>query len=257
MGKLMEYLSVEEGREADGLRLVLVAGTPGAWGECVKAVYYVKGIDYKPVAQLMGEANDDLQQWTGQTSAPVAANNDERIRITWENMLWQAEQLAPEPRLIPDNAKDRVAMFGLLREFAGECGFAWDRRLQSIAQAGGPDVAPLLTYLANKYGYSEAELAASYTRTSQLLELCSDTLEAQKAKGSAYYIGDSLSALDIYSAVLIGIMIRPLPEEKIPMPEAMRFGFSDNHPSQNSAGDIVFEHRDYIFEQYLKLPMDF
>ncbi len=253
----MDYLSIEEGRQANGLRLVLVAGTPGAWGECVKAIYHVKGIDYKPVAQLMGEANDDLLAWTGQTSAPVAANNDERIRITWENMLWQAEQLKPEPRLIPESAKERVAMFGLLREFAGECGFAWDRRLQSVAQAGGPKAAPVLQHLADKYGYSDAELQASYIRTSQLLELCSDTLDAQKAKGSPYYIGDSLTALDIYSAVLIAVMMKPLPHEKIPMPEGMRFGFSDNHPSQDSARDIIFKHRDYIFDKYLQLPMDF
>ena len=115
----------------------------------------------------------------------------------------------------------------------------------------------MLQYLANKYGYSETELQASYKRTAQLLELCSDTLEAQKTKGSPYYIGDSLTALDIYSAVLIAVMMKPLPHEKIPMPEGMRFGFSDNHPSQDSARDIVFEHRDYIFEQYLHLPMDF
>tara|TARA_B110000444_G_C18691404_1_gene524462 strand:+ start:207 stop:968 length:762 start_codon:yes stop_codon:yes gene_type:complete len=253
----MDYLSIEEGRKADGLRLVLVAGTPGAWGECVKAVYHVKGIDYKPVAQLMGEANKDLSEWTGQTSAPVAAYNDERIRITWENMLWQAEQLQPEPRLIPDNAKQRVAMFGLLREFAGECGFAWDRRLQSVAQAGGPEAAPVLQFIAKKYGYSDAELKASYGRTSQLLELCSDTLETQKTKHSPYYIGDSLTALDIYSAVLIAVMMKPMSHEKIPMPEGMRFGFSDNHPSQDTARDVIFEHRDYIFDKYLQLPMVF
>ena len=29
----MKYLSIDEGRKARGLRLVLVAGTPGAWGE--------------------------------------------------------------------------------------------------------------------------------------------------------------------------------------------------------------------------------
>jgi hypothetical protein len=253
----MNYLSIEEGRKVDGLRLVLVAGTPGAWGECIKAIYHVKGMSYKPVAQLMGKANDDLLEWTGQTSAPVAANNDERIRITWENMLCQAEQLTPEPRLIPENAKDRIAVFGLLREFAGECGFAWDRRLQSVAQSGGPEAAPVLTYLATKYGYSEAELKASYIRTSQLLEFCSDTLEAQKVKSSPYYIGNSLTAVDIYSAVLISIMMKPLSHEKIPMPDGMRFGFSDNHPSQDSAREIVFEHRDYIFDKYLKLPMEF
>ncbi|MCY4428276.1 MAG: hypothetical protein OXC05_14785 [Halieaceae bacterium] len=253
----MDYLSIEEARRTDGLRLVLVPGTPGAWAECVKGIYHVKGLSYKPVAHLVDGPHDELREWTGQTSAPVAAYNDERIRITWENMLWQAEQLAPEPKLIPENAKDRVAMFGLLREFAGECGFAWDRRLQTIARSGGPEAAPVLAYLARKYGYSEVEVEASYIRVSQLLELCSDTLEEQKAKGSPYYIGDSLTALDIYSAVLIAIMMKPLPPEKIPMPDAMRYGFSDNHPSLDSARNIVFEHRDYIFEKYLELPMDF
>ena len=199
-----------------------------------KAIYHVKGISYKPVAHLVGGPHEELREWTGQTSAPVAAYNDERIRITWENMLWQAEQLVPEPRLIPENAKDRVAMFGLLREFAGECGFAWDRRLQTITRSGGPEAAPVLAYLARKYGYSEAEVEASYIRVSQLLELCSDTLEEQKAKGSPYYIGDSLTALDIYSAVLIAIMMKPLPCMEQPR----------NPP------DFQWENRDRLYTGY-------
>ncbi len=253
----MEYLTIEEGRKASGLRLVLVAGTPGAWGECVKAVYHVKGLDYQPVAQLMGEDNLDLLAWTGQTSAPVAAYNDERIRISWENMLWQAEQLAPEPRLVPADAAERVAMFGLLRELAGECGFAWDRRLHTISASGGPDAAPVLGRLAAKYGYSEAELEASYQRTEGLLTLCSDMLEAQREKNSPYYIGDTLTAVDIYAAVLFAIMMKPLPHEQIPMPEGMRWGFSQPMDCLEAARPIVFEHRDYIFEKYLSLPMDF
>jgi glutathione S-transferase len=253
----MEYLSVEEGREQDGLRLVLVAGTPGAWGECVKAVYHVKGIEYKPVAQLMGQENAALREWTGQTSAPVAALNDERIRISWEAMLWQAEQLQPEPRLIPEDAAQRVAMFGLLREFAGECGFAWDRRLQSIAASGGPGASPVLALLGAKYGYSEPELEASYLRVGQLLELCSDILEQQQARGSRYFIGDSLTAVDIYAAVMLAIMINPLPEADIPMPSAMRYGFSQHHPSHDRARDILWEHRQYIFDKWLKLPLEF
>ena len=253
----MEYLSLEEGRSADGLRLVLVAGVPGAWGECVKAIYHVKGLAYKPVAQLMGQENAELLDWSGQNSAPVAAFNDERIRISWEAMLWQAEQLQPEPRLIPEDAAQRVAMFGLLREFAGECGFAWDRRLQSIAASGGPEASPVLGLLAAKYGYSESEVEASYARVGQLLELCSDLLEQQQARGSRYFIGDSLTALDIYAAVMLGIMINPLPEAELPMPGSMRAGFSQHHPSQDKARDIVWEHRRYIFDTWLKLPMEF
>ncbi len=65
-------------------------------------------------------------------------------------MLWQAEQLHPEPSLIPRDPRQWIAMFGQLREFAGECGFARDRRLQSIAASGGPDAAPELGRLTGK-----------------------------------------------------------------------------------------------------------
>ena len=253
----MKYLSVAEGRKASGLRLVLVAGTPGAWGECIKAVYHVKRLAYQPVAQLMGEANDDLREWTGQTSAPVAAFDDERIRIGWENMLWQAEQLAPDPPLIPKNARERATMFGVLRELAGECGLAWDRRLQSIAAAGGPEASPVLARLGSKYGYSEAEVEASKGRVAQVLGLCSDLLEERRSAGSAYYIGDSLTALDLYSAVLIAVMVDPLPPSLCPMPTAMRAGFSAPFDCLRAARKILFEHRDFIFERHLSLPMDF
>lgn len=253
----MKYLSIDEGRKARGLRLVLVAGTPGAWGECIKAVYHVKGLAYQPVAQLMGEANEDLRDWTGQTSAPVAAYDDERIRIGWENMLWQAEQLAPEPPLIPKDARARAHMFGVLRELAGECGLAWDRRLQSIAAAGGPAASPTLARLAAKYGYSEAEVEASKVRVAQVLSLCSDLLDEQRAAGSDYYIGRSLSALDLYSAVLVAVMVDPLPDALCPMPEAMRAGFMAPFDCLKSARPILLAHRDRIFERHLKLPMDF
>ena len=253
----MKYLSIDEGRKARGLRLVLVAGTPGAWGECVKAVYHVKGLAYQPVAQLMGEANDDLLEWTGQTSAPVAAYDDERIRVGWENMLWQAEQLAPDPPLIPKAARARARMFGVLRELAGECGLAWDRRLQSIAASGGPDASRVLAHLASKYGYSELELEASKGRVAQVLGLCSDLLEEQRAAGSAYYIGTALTALDLYSAVLTAVMIDPLPHSLCPMPAAMRAGFSVPFDGLKSARPILLQHRDAIFERYLPLPMEF
>jgi glutathione S-transferase len=253
----VKYLTIEEGRRAKGLRLVLVAGTPGAWGECIKAVYHVKQLAYQPVAQLMGEPNEDLRAWTGQTSAPVAAYDDERIRIGWENKLWQAEQLAPEPPLIPKEARARALMFGVLRELAGECGLAWDRRLQSIAAAGGPEASPVLAHLANKYGYNESEVEASKRRVAQVLGLCSDLLEEQREAGSAYYIGNALTALDLYSAVLTAVMIDPLPHALCPMPAGMRAGFSAPFDCLKAARPILLEHRDFIFEHYLPLPMDF
>ena len=187
----------------------------------------------------------------------MAAYDDERIRVSWENMLWQAEALAPEPALIPKDARSRAMMFGVLRELAGECGLAWDRRLQSIAAAGGPGASPVLAHLANKYGYSEPEVEASKVRVAQVLGLCSDLLEEQRAAGSAYNIGDSLTALDLYSAVLTAVMIDPLPDALCPMPAAMRAGFSAPFDCLKAARPILLQHRDEIFERYLPLPMEF
>ncbi len=50
----MRYLSIEEGRKAPGLRLVLTQGVPGPWGEAAKAIFKVKGLAYRAVAQAGG-----------------------------------------------------------------------------------------------------------------------------------------------------------------------------------------------------------
>jgi hypothetical protein len=53
-GSGMDYVDVEEGWRADGLRLVLTAGGPGPWSEAAKAVFHVKGLAWTPVRQNAG-----------------------------------------------------------------------------------------------------------------------------------------------------------------------------------------------------------
>jgi|TARA_B110000977_G_scaffold169401_1_gene219345 hypothetical protein len=45
----MEYKTVEEAKNLNGLRLALTAGVPGPWSEAAKALFRIKGIDYIPV----------------------------------------------------------------------------------------------------------------------------------------------------------------------------------------------------------------
>lgn len=254
----MEYLSVEEARQRDGLRLVLCAGTPGVWGEAIKAVLHYKNIDYLPVAQKVGGDNPELRDWTGQTSAPVIAYNDEPIRTHYESFIWLAERLAPEPKLIPDDAEERLRMFGLIREIAGEMGFGWCRRLQSIAASGGPSVAPVLQRLADKYGYSDESLAASIERTGQILRLFSDTLLEQQTKGRDFLIGDSITAVDLYAAIFLGVMIEPMADEWIPMPEGMRFGFSQPTDGvETFFDDRLRDYRQRVFAAAIRSPLSF
>lgn len=250
----MDYISVREARERKELRLVLCAGTPGVWGEAIKAVLHYKKLSYLPVLQEVGGENAALRDWTGQTSAPVIVDANDRLNITWENMILLAEKLAPDPALVPAKASDRVLMFGLLREIAGENGIGWNRRLQSIALSGGPDANPVLKRLADKYGYSEAAVAQSERRTVEILNLLSQKLSEQ----GPYYFGDQLTALDFYSAVFLGVMINPLPHDLIPMPSGMRAGFS--YPSADVSAALdgrLLAHRDLIFAQHIQTPLDF
>ena len=126
----LKYATIQEAKTMSGLRLVLGASTvPGPWREACKGIFYVKGVPYTPVASAGQDGSQrELVEWTAQTSAPVAIWNDERPRSTWIEQLYLAERLQPEPALIPADADDRVSMFGLINEIAGENGLGWQRR---------------------------------------------------------------------------------------------------------------------------------
>jgi hypothetical protein len=70
-------------------------------------------------------------------------------------------------------------------------------------------------------------------------------LEQQRAKGSRFFIGNQLSALDIYWAAFAAL-IQPLPHEQCPMPAAFRKSYTNTDPViQAAAHPLLFEHRDF------------
>jgi hypothetical protein len=161
---MTEYLDPEEARDLPGLRLVLTTGVPGPWGEAAKSIFHVKKIDYVPVRQSGGMANEALEAWTGQTNAPQAVLDDERARSGWAEILFLAERLAPEPRLIPGDPRDRALCFGLSHEICGEEGLGWTRRhqiLQPMMELPEIETNPALEVarrLSGRYGYSAQRL---------------------------------------------------------------------------------------------------
>lgn len=72
----MEYLSVEEAKDKDGLRLVLTAGVPGPFGEAAKALFRHHNVEFLPVRQVGGRDNPELLEWTRHRNAPIALYND-------------------------------------------------------------------------------------------------------------------------------------------------------------------------------------
>ena len=260
----MDYLEVEEARDKPGLRLVLTEGVPGPWGEAAKGVFHVKRIPFLPVRQVGGDANDALVAWTGHANAPQAVLDDEPARIHIPDILLLAERLAPEPRLVPAEPRERVQMFGLLHELGGEMGLAWCRRLQllhpilQLPEGAAP--APLVESIGRlgaRYGYSPEQAAAADVRVKEILSLFSQILLEQRNRGSDFFIGDSLTALDIYWATFAA-MVKPLPPEQCPMSDMLRGSYTLTDPDSLAAADpILLEHRDRIYRDVLPLPLDF
>lgn len=253
----MEYVSIAEAVELPGLRLVLTAGVPGPWGEAAKAIFHVKGIAYVPVRQQAGEEDEALLRWTRQTGAPAAMYEGERPRCGWSEILLLAERLAPEPRLVPADPSLRALMFGLCHEICGEDGFGWSRRLMIFDSFMRDRPADPANPLAWKYGYTPEAAAAATARVAEITNLLAARLREQRAASTRFFVGNALSAVDLYWATFAA-MLSPLPPESCPMPDWMRPLYALADDAEGVEIDpILLEHRDFIYETYLPLPMDF
>jgi glutathione S-transferase len=258
---MVEYIDVEEAKRRTGLRLVLTKGVPGPWGEAAKAVLHVKRIPYVAVRQDGGGENRELVAWTGQSSAPVAVWNDEPVRTTSREILFLAERLAPEPALLPEDAAERALVQGLADEIHGEMGFGWSRRLAMLhstlehANLEEPAIAPLAR-MAAKYGYDGPTAARARARSMGIVRMLAKRLEAQRAAGSRFLVGDRLSAADLYWATFAAL-VDPLPHDLCPMPDYLRAMYTTQDEELRAAAGPLLVHRDAIYREFLELPMAF
>lgn len=252
----VEYVEFEEARRRPGLRLVVVPRVPSPWGEAAKGILHVKGIPY--VAVRLDQANPALLEWAGGTSGPVALHEDERPRSGWAEILLLAERLAPKPALVPDAAEERAWMFGVAHEICGELGLGWCARNAGVhasleGRGGFPE--PIAHYLARKYDYRPEQAELCRRRVVEILGLLAARLRSQRQAGSRFYLGDALCALDLYSAAFMA-MFAPLPPEQCPMPDAMRQAFTSRDEAIGQALDpILLEHRDFVYQTFLELPL--
>ena len=164
---MAEYVEIEAAKQMTGLRLVLSAGVPGPFGEAARYCFEVKRIPYVRVRQTPLASDAALLAWTAQTSAPVAVYEQERPRSSWVEILQLAERLAPEPALIPRDPEQRMRMWGLCHEIAGDGGFGWQRRLMLVhgAIVSGAPGAEVMAHIGRKYGYSAESGAAAAERS--------------------------------------------------------------------------------------------
>jgi glutathione S-transferase len=258
---MAQYIEVDEAIGMTGLRVVLSPGVPGPWSESAKGILHVKRLPYVKVRQNVGGPNEPLRRWTAQETAPAFIYNDERPRSLWNDQLYLVERLAPEPALVPDDIEERVRMFGLANELCGENGFGWARRLMLLHASLGNPAAPesarrFSELLGRKYDYSPSAATASLPRIIAILETFSHQIETQRRRRSRFLIGDRLSAVDIYWACFAALL-KPLPDNLCAMPTGFRLMYTCEDPAINAAASpALFEHRDFIYHEYLELPID-
>ena len=250
------YVRVEEAIERSGLRMLVVGGTMNPWVEAAKGILHVKGIEWAAVPVVYD--SEPLKKWAGQRNGPVVIYDNERPRPGWAEILLLTERLAPTPPLIPKDPAERALMFGLAHEICGESGLGWSRRLQLVhagLQNTGGFPLDVAKYLGKKYGYSAEAGVASGRRVAELLGMLVARLKAQHEAGSRYHVGDSLTAVDIYSATFAG-MFSPLPPEQCEIDASTRAAFEMRDAQIAAVLDpILFEHRDMIYAEYLELPL--
>ncbi|HEV3109814.1 MAG TPA: hypothetical protein VGY99_04900 [Candidatus Binataceae bacterium] len=268
---MANYIDVGQARAMSGLRIVASPGSIAPWSEAIKQILTLKRVPYVLVAQKQPGPDLELKQWTAQTSAPVAVWNDERPRSTWLEQLYLAERLAPDPPLIPAVRQDRVQMIGLINEICGETGLAWSGRLRYLHQVlrvrdssaqnvttDAQEARAFAQQLGEKYGYDPKAAEAAPRKIVEILRGLSARLEQQRSTGSRFFIGNALTALDIYWAAFCNTFSPP-PLEWCPnLPPSQRQGMSKLAPAISDAlSQLMIEHRDYIYQTYLKLPIDF
>lgn len=251
-----QYISVEEALKRSGLRMVVVGNVPSPWGEAAKGILHIKRIEWAAVRLVYD--SESLKEWAKQRSGPVAIYEDEKPRAGWAEILLLAERLAPAPSLLPADPAERGLMFGLSHEICGEAGLGWSRRLQLIhagVRNSGGFPEQVAKYLGRKYGYRPETGAAAATRVASLLGMLSARLRSQHAKGSRYYVGNSLTAVDVYSAAFMALF-RPLPQEQCAMSAPTRAAFETRDAQTEGALDpILLRHRDMTYADYLELPL--
>lgn len=121
---------------------------------------------------------------------------------------------------------------------------SWISRAKFVAQ-----------YLSKKYVYSPEAGAACGARVVEVTGKLVARLKEQKKAGSPYYMGDSLTAMDVYGAT-VTTMFGALPPGQCDMDAGTRAAFEIRDAQTEAALDpILFEHRDMMYAKHLELPL--
>lgn len=254
----VEFVSLEDAAAMKtGTRVTFIPGVPALYAEALKNICYVKGIPLiRALHPMMGvdkktgaDRQAKLYELTSQTSIPTMFHDSERPRNVWSEQLALAERIgaADSPKLLPDDVEQRVQVLGLCAVILGEDGLVWNMRILN----DGP--------LAQKYGYSADASAAAPQKIADTLKLIDARLVAQENAGSAYLVGDSVTAVDVYWATMSMSVLVP-PTDIMPLTRQNKgmlkyFSMVGKMPGIADALTARMEkHQRYILTTYCETP---
>ena len=257
-GAGMTLVDFETARVARGLRIVYVEKVPSPWSQGALGLFDLKGMDYvlvpfRPFAQA-------VREHTGANNGPVVLFDDDPPRTGWAEILALAERLGGRMSLVPDDDDRAVIMYGLSHAILSEGGLGWSVRLllthaglTTDGREGWP--APVAAYLAPKYGYAADRVPAARARAIRVLQLLARTLADSEAAGHPYMLGPTLTALDVYAATVLGVIL-PLPHDMCPMHDVLRHTFATLDPDVRAAVPAsLLRHRDLMYARHLRVPV--
>ena len=256
----MEYESIEKIKNTNGLRIVIVKGMPSPWSQAARAIFNYKNLDYLVGPQIPGDANPELVEWSGHNSAPVVAFDSEPQIHRWLDIVLLAERLAPELSVLPKKPEERVSVVGLSHEVSGDLGIGWWSRVAMFHPAmSAPERPDALLSMADKWGYSEERGKNAPREIATRLNLLNEQLERNRARGSHFFVGDTVSALDIHWAAM-SILVSPLSETDMPTLPGYypMFQICQSLSEVNQATtSALLTHRDQIFADHFVVPFDY
>jgi glutathione S-transferase len=110
--------------------------------------------------------------------------------------------------------------------------------------------------MGSRYRYSDDAANAASAAIAASLQALTKQLKSQYDRGVHYFVGDSLSALDIYWTAFANLL-DPLPEHQFQIGEARRHLFTNNDPVVKAALDpLLLEHRSRILQGHFRDPME-
>ena len=268
------WLSVAQAREARGVRVTDSPYWGAWWAQALRGILYVKKIPYRKVVHPPfrdddEEAQRELFEWTAQTSVPMMAYRGpgkngravEVIRSDWLGQLMLAEQIAPQPSLLPSDLGERVQMIGLSSEIMSPQGLMWQGRLAMAELYRSAEMTEKQRsffghreFLGGKYSHI-ANGRPPLENVKDVLRLLDDVLLQNERSGSAFFVGENLTALDIYWTYVSNLALI-LPKEELPVMRFNRDMYTRiNEELAPHLTDRLLAHRKRTLQTYLECPV--